>query len=265
MSEAGDQIQPPETGKVLSFKHPHEGKFIDPQAVARVEREKAWGEHYMEGINKIAEGADPNQIALDWAINSTNIEDTSQKTAQRLSAAQDELLTDEKTDRVGNERKFLEDLETALKLDNTGLLILDLDGFKAVNDTLGHDGGDAAIDWFNKIVESKLRRDAKENPERLKDEIYHLHGDEHAILLYNVTPDVLREIAERVRVAVQEAKFEHNGESRSLTTSIGGTMVSKEAGVTGNIKAADIGLYLAKTGGKNRTEIVQQGLEAKAA
>lgn len=265
MSEAGDQIQPQETGKTLVFRHPHEGKFTDQQAIARVDREKAWGEHYTDGINKIKEGADPNQIALDWAINTTNIEDTSQKTAQRLSAAQDELRTDEKTDRVGNERKFLEDLEEALKTDNAGLLILDLDGFKAVNDTLGHDGGDAAIDWFNKIVESKLRRDAKENTERSKDEIYHLHGDEHTILLYNITPDILKEIAERVRIAVQEAKFEYNGESRSLTASIGGTMVSKESGVTGNIKAADIGLYLAKTNGKNRTEIVQQDLETKAA
>ncbi len=246
---------PPETGESISFNHPDKGRFQDPKAQTRIEREENWGNYFAEGVQKIAEGQDPNSVILDWAKNVTNLEDTGSKKAVMLDAATDELLTDEKTG-TGNERKFLQDLAAALYQQNAGLLMLDLDGFKQVNDTLGHEAGDEAIVWFNKVIQSKLRSgNSKKGPIRTPDEIYHLHGDEHAVLIYDTTNEGLIKAAERIRKALEEETFEFEGQQRKLTTSIGGTMLNRDEGITGNKKFSDIALYRAKTMGKNRTEV----------
>lgn len=239
----------------IRFIHPDSGKVTDRQARARVDREGAEGEYFAEGVQQIIDGEDPNPIILNWAKHVTDISDTSARHTTLLDTANDELLTDEQTE-VGNQKKFMRDLEEALKEGNVGLLMLDLDGFRNINTLQGHPAGDAAIVWFNKRLDIKLRNKGSKDAPRIADEIYRLHGDEHAILVHNVDQEKLREVAERIRKTVEEGIFLFEGVTHAFTTSIGGLMLDEQLGPLGNIRSADTALYKAKENGRNQSQIV---------
>jgi len=239
----------------IRFIHPDSGNVTDRQAQARVDREAAEGEYFAEGVQQIKDGEDPNPIILNCAKHVTDISDTNARHATLLDAANDELLTDEQTE-VGNQKKFMRDLEEALKEGNVGLLMLDLDGFRNINTVQGHPAGDAAIVWFNKLLDIKLRNKDSKGAPRTPDEIYRLHGDEHAILVHNVDQEKLKEVAERIRKTVEEGIFIFEGVTHSFTTSIGGLMLDEQLGSLGNVRSADIALYKAKKNGRNQSQIV---------
>lgn len=130
------------------------------------------------------------------------------------------------------------------------LLFSDLDRFKQLNDTLGHQLGDA------------LLREAAQRIGRLVGEagtVAHAGGDEFAVLLSHLDADIatateqVRVIAEGIRVAMQRP-FELQGQHHTLTVSIGIAMFTGLSNDQGNlIKQADIAMYQAKAEGRNTT------------
>ncbi len=118
------------------------------------------------------------------------------------------------------------------------LLMLDLDGFKAFNDTHGHPTGDALLQAVAAALRSALRE---------TDRAYRYGGDEFAVLLPGAELDEAREAAERVRVAVAGVTVE--GELR-VTTSIGVACSPEDAATKEELVAsADRALYVAKLAG----------------
>ncbi|NGO15419.1 EAL domain-containing protein [Streptomyces sp. HC44] len=161
--------------------------------------------------------------------------------------------------RLPNRTLFFERLSAALEAEayeesgtgRIGLCYLDLDGFKAVNDTLGHRVGDRLLS----AVAERLTRCANEAgyARAATPLVARLGGDEFALLVEDSTgTDQLAELAESVLTSLQ-APFDLSGQRLSVSASIG--VVERHAAdttATGLMQAADTTLYWAKADGKSR-------------
>jgi diguanylate cyclase (GGDEF)-like protein len=129
------------------------------------------------------------------------------------------------------------------------LLFLDLDRFKAVNDTLGHAAGDMLL------VEVAHRLLAEAGPPQLT---ARLGGDEFVVLCRGLEPDGVTQLAERIRASV-EAPYEIAGRTCHIAASIGIALAGKLGGLD-LVRAADMAMYAAKQGGGNRGVLFEPAL-----
>ena len=136
------------------------------------------------------------------------------------------------------------------------LVMLDLDDFKKVNDTLGHLAGDRVLREFAMLVAGGAR--ATDLPARYG-------GEEFAIILPHTEGERAVRVAERVRAAVAEFSFLDGETPLKVTVSAGVATHPSNTGVQSEeefLKTADKALYAAKNGGKNR--VVVDGDKATA-
>ncbi len=121
------------------------------------------------------------------------------------------------------------------------ILMIDIDFFKQVNDTYGHDVGDQII--------VKVARSAKETL-RETDHFARWGGEEFIALLVNVNRDEAYNLAERIRKNIQHLSFKNVG---NVTVSIGCSLVKENDNIDEVIKRADSALYQAKNRGRNQS------------
>lgn len=133
-------------------------------------------------------------------------------------------------------------------------MMIDIDYFKNYNDRYGHQAGDAALRRVATVVQDFARRPL--------DIAARYGGEEFVIVIYDITPAAVQEIAESVRRAVEALAIEHADSecSRHVTVSIGVAIVRPAIGRTpkGGLQLADEALYRAKQGGRNRCAIEGQ-------
>ena len=123
-----------------------------------------------------------------------------------------------------------------------GLLLVDLDGFKAVNDTAGHDAGDAVLQTVGRILRENCR--ASDIPARLG-------GDEFAVILPEASSLTVPRYAAKLVDLIGQASFPP-GLPR-VTASVGGVAFARApSSVRAALAAADAAMYAAKRQGKNR-------------
>jgi diguanylate cyclase (GGDEF)-like protein len=149
-----------------------------------------------------------------------------------------EARTDELSG-LGNRRAFLEAVEqrVAHGRGKFSVILLDLDRFKEVNDSLGHSAGDALLQEVGVRVKARMRQG---------DVSARLGGDEFAVMLDNTSAEAAREIAERLRVDLQQA-FVSDGTSIYSDASCGVAAWPANANDTGGLlQRADIAMYEAK-------------------
>ncbi len=140
-------------------------------------------------------------------------------------------------------QKMLQNLENSNK--PMGVLMMDIDKFKSVNDTYGHGVGDEVLKVFADRMKDKLRS---------FDLVARLGGEEFIAILPDVTPEKAMFIAERLRKAIADEAIACNVEGGSLpvTTSIGGAVISDGSlAIEDILKKADDSLYQAKESGRN--------------
>lgn len=148
-----------------------------------------------------------------------------------------------------NRRRFDEELDREIAESNrrrrqTGLLVFDLDGFKPVNDTYGHQAGDQVLVTLAEAIGRVVRR---------HEMLFRFGGDEFAILVPDSEDSHLQELARRVVECVAETPFVFNGKTVRLTASVGLACYPADArNVADLLAAADAAMYRAKSGGKNR-------------
>ncbi len=125
-----------------------------------------------------------------------------------------------------------------------GVLLLDVDHFKKVNDRLGHAAGDLALREVAMALRGALRRE---------DELGRYGGEEFLAVLPGASEDDLAIVAERLRAAVAHRVITWNGKRVEVTISIGGSSVaSAESTWEAALDRADEAMYAAKAEGRDR-------------
>lgn len=124
-----------------------------------------------------------------------------------------------------------------------GLLFMDIDHFKKVNDTHGHDAGD-------KVLRSVA--DTFTANSRAFDLYGRWGGEEFIGIIRNITGEALEALGNRLRLLVKETSCLHDGKRLSVTISMGATQVRGADTIESLIKRADTLLYKSKAAGRNR-------------
>jgi diguanylate cyclase (GGDEF)-like protein len=147
-------------------------------------------------------------------------------------------------------RRFLEEFidkssEQALRSNiSYAILMIDIDYFKMVNDTYGHDSGDIVIKSLAEILQETIRK---------ADLAIRYGGEEFLVLLYNTTPEGAVQVAEKIRARFNEKKYHFGNDTVEKTLSIGVSHFPSHAdSIWKVIKYADLALYEGKHTGRNR-------------
>lgn len=169
------------------------------------------------------------------------------KLSARSVTLEQAALTDGLTG-MNNRRYFDDALREYLKefsrIDRpVGLMILDLDHFKSVNDTHGHDVGDEVLRAVAKCLKDFTR---------YHDIVARLGGEEFAVVAPNLDQATLEKLADRIRRAVANLVIQSGNVSLKVTTSVGLAVWDHKESADDFCKRADRMLYKAKRDGRNR-------------
>jgi diguanylate cyclase (GGDEF)-like protein len=159
------------------------------------------------------------------------------------------MLTEDALTQAKNRRFLMDVLEREVAREHRGetglaLLMVDLDGFKRINDAAGHVFGDYVLREVAALIARQARR---------TDCLARYGGDEFAVVLTETSRQGAEIFGERLRGNVEHTKFELDEKSLSVTVSIGVAIWRPEIGTPeAFLKAADAALYAAKAAGRNR-------------
>ena len=164
--------------------------------------------------------------------------------AQLIKLAERDPLTN-----LYNRRRFHEEIERIIadasrRKAGAGLLAIDLDGFKPINDEFGHQAGDVVLVRLAEEVGAIVRRN---------EIFFRIGGDEFAILAPDADEEEMVGLARRVGGKIADMRFQFAGREVRLTASLGIALYPRHAASSEEIIArADSAMYQAKMSGKNR-------------
>ncbi len=135
--------------------------------------------------------------------------------------------------------------QTQMDERQTAFILVDIDHFKRVNDTYGHDIGDQVLQAVAGVLSANVRT---------SDACSRVGGEEFAIILPSITPERAEQVAEEIRAEVENLKVQYGAtpdQSLSVTVSIGAAYVTNGASLSQVYKQADLALYESKNAGRN--------------
>lgn len=162
--------------------------------------------------------------------------------------------------RLCNRRYFEDQLDSEVSRVHAGkemsaLVYLDLDRFKYINDTAGHDAGDKLLKEISVLLSDKLRK---------KDTLARLGGDEFAIILKGVDEESAIAVTESFRTALEQCNFVYNGENYNINASFGVALMDIPGMTSGDVLAnADIACHIAKRSGRNQSHLYEHTSDEK--
>ncbi len=162
--------------------------------------------------------------------------------------------------RLCNRRYFEDQLDSEVSrvqsgADMSALVYLDLDRFKYINDTAGHDAGDKLLIEIAKLLAEKLRT---------KDILARLGGDEFAIILKDVDEESAHIVTETFRVVLEKCSFAYSGETYNINGSFGIALMDIPDMTAGDVLAnADIACHISKRSGRNQSHLYEQSSDEK--
>jgi diguanylate cyclase (GGDEF)-like protein len=205
------------------------------QQLMRLNRELTGERERIESLNRSLEAKVVERTA-DLEIANEQLRQRNRQLVDARTQASTDALTG-----LGNHRAFHQRIREAIALGDphVGLIIVDLDNFKTINDTEGHLAGDQILrDLARALMEMGL-----------SDTAYRYGGDEFAIILRGEDQDAVVSTAEQVRIAVQ-TRLDGVG---AVTVSVGAASYPETAETPEElIYGADSAMYWAKSAGKNR-------------
>ncbi len=152
-----------------------------------------------------------------------------------------------------NRREFESRLNSALEAACSdhklrhAMVYIDLDQFKVVNDTCGHQAGDQLLRQVTGLLQTRVRAN---------DVLARLGGDEFGVLLEHCTPEQALRIADSLRQAIRDLRFHWGASTLQIGASIGIVEINHQTeNVAALLSAADIACYSAKDGGRNRVQV----------
>ena len=138
--------------------------------------------------------------------------------------------------------KKVEDAFERYKTDYS-LCFLDIDHFKMVNDTYGHEAGDVILANIGKILNKYVRQ---------TDFVGRYGGEEFLIILPNINLEQAFYFSNKIRGIIESYKFIYKGERIKITVSCGLSQRSKQSSLKDAVEAADKMVYKAKESGRNK-------------
>lgn len=139
-------------------------------------------------------------------------------------------------------RKAYSDIYNRVENEKICYILVDVDDFKKINDTYGHDAGDMVLQSIATILNESFRSD---------DKAFRIGGDEFAVIMFNAGVDIRHIVEQRIATVIDKVKQSKNKGLPDFTLSIG-VAFGKDEKSTGKVyKDADLALYEAKKG-KNR-------------
>jgi len=169
----------------------------------------------------------------------------------KLEDVENKVYTDLLTHTLN--RNFLEDKQKELSIKLgfnpfNGIIMLDIDDFKKINDTYGHDIGDLVLSHLAETIKKIIRKD---------DLVIRYGGEEFVIILPNANLQETYQVAEKIRKTIEQTPLKINDDlTISYTISAGiSEYRDDDSSIFEAIKRADINLYKAKKKGKNRVEL----------
>jgi diguanylate cyclase (GGDEF)-like protein/PAS domain S-box-containing protein len=160
-----------------------------------------------------------------------------------------------------NRRRFDQELKRELARagrypSHGAVLSVDIDSFKAINDSAGHAAGDAVLDEVAHVMRDRLRS---------TDVLARLGGDEFAVLLPAVEAPEARAAAEDLVGAIRTRRPVYGGKAFRITASVGVAVFESDDATAGEVLVnADLAMYAAKTGGRDRV-VLYTATEAREA
>jgi diguanylate cyclase (GGDEF)-like protein/PAS domain S-box-containing protein len=130
-----------------------------------------------------------------------------------------------------------------------GMIFMDIDHFKNVNDSYGHEVGDEVLKMVGKSTEAALRRG---------DLVGRWGGEEFIIVISTGDEDVLKIIAEKIRMLIEQSTLSYDGMEISVTVSLGATLPFLEDDLEKMIKRSDAKMYESKKNGRNQVKIAKE-------
>ena len=201
----------------------------------------------MDDVNKNEHIFTINISSLDESIKIISFTDITQTASKNINLA-NKLLRDKLTNAYNREffdknyRDFIKEYNS--NNSKLALAMLDIDHFKYVNDTFGHDVGDIVLQEFVNIISSNLRVDYF---------LIRWGGEEFILILKIKNQEDLENILEKLRKIVEEFKFTKVGHR---TSSFGGAIYRENEDIMQTIKRADDAVYKAKQTGRNKVVIL---------
>jgi diguanylate cyclase (GGDEF)-like protein len=185
------------------------------------------------------------------AAHTTHLEhQVAERTRVLAQQAQADFLTGLLNRRGMGERIEIEKNRLAREGAKLGMLILDLDHFKQINDTYGHDVGDQALVQIARTIRAAMRS---------YDLCSRWGGEEFLIIApHIVSRAALIIVAEKLRAEIKARHIPIPSGKLNLTVSIGGYFADPQESTDAIVKAADDALYLAKQGGRDRTVVTER-------
>ncbi len=183
-----------------------------------------------------------------------SLEKDIQKATAKLTATNKYLYTISTKDhltKIANRRYFEMKMEKILRQatnERIGVILIDVDKFKFINDEYGHDAGDLALKHISKILHESSQGIGL--PARLG-------GDEFVVYIKNPTQQALFEYAEKLRQTVQNSPIIWHKDTIKLSLSIGGADYDIDGVITLDqlLKYADEAMFIAKENGRNHVAI----------
>ena len=151
---------------------------------------------------------------------------------------------------IANRRHFNNHLDNVLdgkRDESVGIIVIDLDKFKQINDKHGHDAGDLVLQHVSQILNDCTRSD---------DLVARLGGDEFAVYVKNLSDIELKKLAEKISITIQCSHVKYKKEEILLTASIGiiNYVKTQKSHITLDelLDEADKAMYLSKQNGRNQ-------------
>lgn len=143
-----------------------------------------------------------------------------------------------------NNRMYLDIIRTKIEKSKVklGILMIDIDNFKSINDKYGHTVGDLVLKEIAKTIKNSVKS---------YDEVIRYGGEEFVVILYRCDEKFLPIIGERLRNQIKNIKFPKY-KKLFVTVSIGGYIYHSNGDIYDGIKKADQAMYTAKKAGKDR-------------
>ena len=200
-----------------------------------------------------SEGARSDRVDQQHGVLAKQLEELGRETdklRKQLSEAQDQALHDTLTglpNRLAyNERMAMEHARWMRSGQHMSLVVLDIDRFKSINDTWGHQAGDRVLKYLARELSSQIRA---------QDFFGRFGGEEFVLILPDTHRAGALKLADSLRRHIEACRFKFKDQPVSVTISCGVAEFTAKEAPAHAFERADTCLYAAKNNGRNRCEV----------